>query len=250
MQRRPAAPPAPDLSEKGSPRNGQPQRSDRRLFMQLLVYTGVADPAPLVTALTQAQVEGTLYADLNDARGIALLTISETPDFFVGPLRQLLNRAPFAQLTPRPELTMFGRTYSLGYEPDLEDTLFGRPRRTALNPDWPWVVWYPLRRKGEFAQLPAFEQRSILMEHGVIGRAFGEADLAHDVRLVCHGLDTHDNDFVVGLMGKELHPLSAIVQTMRSTRQTSQFLERLGPFFIGKALWQSALPPSPAQQQQ
>ena len=35
-------------------------------------------------------------------------------------------------------------------------------------------------------------------------------------------------------------PLSAIVQTMRKTQQTSLYLERLGPFFIGRALWQSA----------
>jgi chlorite dismutase len=27
---------------------------------------------------------------------------------------------------------------------------------------------------------------------------------------------------------------------MRKTRQTSEFLERLGPFFIGKAIWQSS----------
>ena len=65
----------------------------------------------------------------------------------------------------------------------------------------------------------------------------GSADLAHDIRLACHGLDTHDNDFVVGLIGKELFPLSAVVQTMRKTQQTSLYLERLGPFFIGRALW-------------
>ena len=31
-------PEPPDLSEKGGNRNGQPQRSDERLFMQLLVF--------------------------------------------------------------------------------------------------------------------------------------------------------------------------------------------------------------------
>ena len=137
---------------------------------------------------------------------------------------------------------MFGRTYSLGYEPDLEETLFGRPRRTALNPAWPWAVWYPLRRSGGFAKLSDKDQREILMEHGSIGRSFGEADFAHDIRLACFGLDTNDNDFVVGLMGKQLHPLSALVQTMRKTRQTSQFIERLGPFFVGKAVWRTGQP--------
>jgi chlorite dismutase len=135
---------------------------------------------------------------------------------------------------------MLGRTYALGYEPNLHETLFERPRRTVLNRDWPWAVWYPLRRSGQFARLPEQDQRKILAEHGTIGMAFGAADYAHDIRLACHGLDKHDNDFVVGLIGKELYPLSAVVQTMRKTQQTALYLERLGPFFVGKAVWQGA----------
>ena len=108
-----------------------------------------------------------------------------------------------------------------------------------MNPAWPWAVWYPLRRRGSFAKLPAEDQRAILMEHGTIGRAFGEADLGHDIRLACYGLDPADNDFVIGLVGKDLHPLSVLVQTMRKTRQTSEFIERLGPFFVGRAVWRS-----------
>ena len=59
--------------------------------------------------------------------------------------------------------------------------------------------------------------------------AFGAGDFAHDVRLACHGLDRDDNDFVIGLIGKDLFPLSAVVQTMRKTQQTSLYLDRLGP---------------------
>ena len=124
---------------------------------------------------------------------------------------------------------MFGRTYSLGYEPDLHETLIERPRRTVLNPAWRWATWYPLRRSGRFSQLSPEEQRTILAEHGAIGMTFGAADLAHDVRLACHGLDRDDNDFVIGLIGKELFPLSAVVQAMRKTQQTSLYLDRLGP---------------------
>ena len=80
----------------------------------------------------------------------------------------------------------------------------------------------------------------MIREHSVLGRAYGDADLAHDVRLACHGLDVRDNDFVIGLIGKELHPLSHLVQTMRKTVQTSQYLQTLGPFFIGHVVWQSA----------
>ena len=145
----------------------------------------------------------------------------------------------FASYTLKPNYTMFGRTYSLGYEPDLEDALIGRPRRTVFNPDWRWAVWYPLRRSGAFARLPADQQRTILAEHGAIGKSFGAADYAHDVRLACHGLDRDDNDFVIGLIGRELFPLSAVVQSMRKTQQTALYLDRLGPFFVGRAAWRS-----------
>ena len=109
----------------------------------------------------------------------------------------------------------------------------------ALDPATPWAVWYPLRRTGAFARLPRPEQQQILKEHGVIGRQFGEAGLASDIRLACHGLDKADNDFVIGLIGKELFPLSALVETMRPTVQTSQYLASIGPFFVGRAVWRS-----------
>lgn len=233
-------PEPPDLSEKGGNRNGQPQRSNERLFMQLLVFGGGRESAPLASSAEAAGLTGAIYEDVNDPLGVALLTLTQDPNDFIDRTRPLLREEPFASLTLKPEYTMLGRTYALGYEPDLEETLLHRPRRTVLNRSWPWAVWYPLRRSGKFAQLPVEEQRVILAEHGAIGMSFGVADYAHDIRLACHGLDTHDNDFVVGLIGPALYPLSAIVQTMRKTQQTSLYLERLGPFFVGRAVWQSA----------
>ncbi len=234
-------PEPPDISEKGGMKAGLPQRADTRLFMQLLVFGGCADSAALVGALKNAGLPGVLYEDMNDPRGVGLLTFGEDPGFFLDRVRPLLTQSPFASLAQKPEYTMVGRTYSLGYEPDLIDVLLHRPVRTVLNPAWRWGVWYPLRRSGRFTQLPPDEQRVILAEHGTIGMSFGAADLAHDVRLACHGLDKNDNDFVVGLIAKDLYPLSAIVQTMRKTQQTALYLERLGPFFVGRAVWQSAL---------
>jgi chlorite dismutase len=76
----------------------------------------------------------------------------------------------------------------------------------------------------------------MLREHATIGMAYGAQELAHDIRLACHGLDTADNEFVIGLVGRELHPLSHLVQAMRKTRQTSEFIEHMGPFFIGYVL--------------
>lgn len=226
-----------DVREKGKNAAGETISLDRRLFMQLLVFTDLFEAPPIIEALAAVPVHGVLYLDVNDPYGVGLLTFSETPDYFVSDVRRLLNQEPFSLLTPRPELTMHGRTYSLGYEADLEHTLINRPITRVTNPAWPWAVWYPLRRSGQFEQLSAQEQRVILMEHGGIGRAYGEADLAHDVRLACHGLGAQDNDFIAGLVGKELYPLSQIIQRMRKTKQTSLYLEKLGPFFIGKAIW-------------
>ena len=210
--------------------------------MQLQVFTGCADPSRLVAALDRAGHEGVLYGDVNDPRGVGVLQMAEDPAFFATRGRELLNGDAFAGLARRSDLAMLGRTYASGFEPDLEDWLLARPRRTVLNPAWPWGIWYPLRRSGAFARLTPQEQGAVLREHGAIGRAYGDADLAHDVRLACHGLDTHDNDFVIGLTGRELHPLSHLVQAMRRTAQTSAYIQTLGPFFIGHVIWQSPAP--------
>jgi chlorite dismutase len=222
-------------------RGAKGQRSDRRLWMQLQVLCGCGDPKPLVRALEASRLEAVLYQDVNDPRGVGILAMSEDPTFFVNGLRGLLTAEPFAGLILKPELTMLGRTYSSGFEPDLEDWLLDRPRRTALNPAWPWAIWYPLRRAGAFARLSPEEQGAVIREHSVLGHAYGDADLAHDIRLACHGLDVHDNDFVIGLVGRDLHPLSHLIQAMRKTVQTSQYLQSLGPFFVGHVLWQSPL---------
>ena len=231
----------PDIDEKGRDENGQPQSLNRRLFMQLLVFRNVKDSLKLVRSLEAAGIGGVLYDNIGDPQGVGLLTFHENPDFFVMDFRVFLNQSNFVDVEIVHDYTMFGRTYALGYESRLSDWLLMKPKRTVLNRDWPWAIWYPLRRSGAFYRLQPEEQKSILKEHGDIGFAFGNADYAHDVRLACHGLDKNDNDFVIGLVGSDLHPLSALVQRMRKTRQTSEFLENLGPFFTGKAVWQSAI---------
>lgn len=171
-----------------------------------------------------------------------MLTVSEDPEIFVTKARDVFLSEPFRSLVPRPELTMMGRTYSMGREADLEDWLLRKPLRNALENKWPWAVWYPLRRKPEFALLDKAEQGKILGEHAMIGMNYGKSDFAHDIRLACHGLDQNDNEFVIGLVGPDLYPLSRIVQDMRKTQQTSKYIQSLGPFFVGRAAWQSPKP--------
>lgn len=228
----------PDLSEKGRDVRGQVIRSDRRLFMQLLAFGECENLQAVIDAIRAVNAPVAVYRDLNDPHGIGIMTASEDPDFFLGPWRDLFHQPVFAELLPKPEYTMLGRSYSIGYEADLDHVLVNRPIQRLTNPEWPWAVWYPLRRAGAFERLPAEEQKAILGEHGQLGALFSAGELGYDIRLDCRGIDKNDNDFVIGLIGKELFPLSAMVQAMRKTRQTSEFLESLGPFFIGKAAWQ------------
>jgi hypothetical protein len=76
--------PALDLSEKGRARNEEPQSLDRRLFVQLLVF-------------------------------------DEDPGYFLSTVRPLLAGDAFSALRFREEFTMLGRTYSMGWEADLEE---------------------------------------------------------------------------------------------------------------------------------
>lgn len=228
-----------DISEKGRSQDGSEISLDRRLYMQFLAFGRVKDPSHYSEMLKEAGIGGVLYEDLNDPYGIGLLTFSENPDDFLTKVHPLLRMQSYSEPKLKAEYTMLGRTYTIGYEDDLERVLISRPIERVTDPALPWAVWYPVRRSGAFEQLSADEQRTILMEHGGIGRAYGKADLAYDIRLACFGLDKHDNDFVIGLLGHELHPLSVIVERMRKTKQTSLYLSNLGPFFVGKAIWQN-----------
>jgi chlorite dismutase len=238
---RPGAPPevAPlDLAEKGR-RNGQEISLDRRLFMKFTAFGRCFDPHAAVKALAEEGAPGALYVDANDPQGIGVMVAAEDPEYFVTALRALFSHRPFSDYAHKPELDMLGRTYSIGYEPDLEDTLLKRPLRRLTEPTSKWAIWYPLQRAKRFQALPPEQQRKILAEHGTLAHRYGAGGHAADVRLACHGLDKNDNDFIIGLLGPKLHPLSAIVQEMRKTEQTSQYLDSLGPFFVGKTAWQS-----------
>ncbi len=230
-----------DMREHGAPRNGEPQFTTKRLYVQLQVFTGCKNPDACVKALEKSGLESVLYLDVNDPQGIAVLFMTEDPAVLTREVRAVLNQEVFLSLEFKPEFTMLGRTYSAGREADVEDWLLKKPRRNALSPQWKWAVWYPLRRKPEFELLAKEEQGKILFEHAKIGMSYGQAGLAHDIRLVCYGLDARDNEFVLGLVGPELHPLSRVVQDMRKTQQTAKYMQSLGPFFIGKVFWQSPL---------
>ncbi len=236
-----------DVNEYGGKKDGVRQAMNRRLFMQLLVFRAPIGTAPdglggdLTTALRASRIPGIVYADAACPRGLGLLTWSEDPAHFVNTVRPLFgaNHGALSQVEFQSDFAMLGRTYATGHEPELEWSLLKRPIENVTNEAYRWHVWYPLRRKGMFAKLEPIDQSHILREHAALGMAYGQAALATDVRLACHGIDAGDNEFVIGLVGRELHPLSHLVQAMRKTRQTSEFIEKMGPFFVGYVIGKS-----------
>lgn len=235
-----------DVREIGAPRNSVVQAMDRRLYLQLLAFGECEDTPALAHELrevsrefTDPPLEWVLYEDLADPQGVALVLLDEDPRRLTERQRYLCRATALAHMVLKEDLVMFGRTYATGRDPDLSEVLFERPRNYLFNRAWPWAVWYPLRRKPEFERLPREEQVRILMEHASMGRVFGECDYAHDVRLACYGMDRNDNEFVVGLVGPDLHRLSRLVQEMRKSRQTSEYIQSLGPFLVGYAVARS-----------
>ena len=54
-----------------------------------------------------------LYADVNDPYGIGLLTLNEDPEFLCRSIKRIPRYdSSFMEFTPKPELTMLGRTYA------------------------------------------------------------------------------------------------------------------------------------------
>lgn len=234
-----------DVNEYGGKKDGVKQAMNRRLFMQLLVFrtkSGTADAAAAeaLAQLKARKIPGVVYADTMDPRSAAILTWSEEPTHFVKNVRPIFGEGALADVRLRSDFGMIGRSYGTGHEPDLEWFILKRPIENVTKEGWRWHVWYPLRRKGSFARLEPIDQSHILREHAALGIAYGQQDLATDIRLACHGLDADDNEFVIGLVGKDLHPLSHLVQAMRKTRQTSEFIEKMGPFFVGLVLGTSS----------
>jgi aryl-alcohol dehydrogenase-like predicted oxidoreductase len=231
-----------DVRELGSPVGGVVQAVDRRLYLHILAFEGMADVAEIRHALEKLGAElypkqpWVLYLDAVFPRAFAIAAWNEAPEALMDFMRAVSETAPMCECELDIERTMYGRTYSSGREPDLMDTLFERPYRYLLNTEWNWAVWYPLRRKPDFERLSKEEQSRILMEHAMMGRVYGECDYAHDIRLACYGLDRNDNEFVVGLVGTNLHRLSRLVQEMRKSRQTSEYIQSLGPFFVGRVV--------------
>ena len=110
-----------EIQERSVSQEGTRQTLSKRLFMQLQVYGNCRDTGGLVEPVKRSGLECVLYQDVNDPRGIGILSMSEDPAVFVSRLKSLLTTGPFQECQPKPDFTMLGRSYAVGYEQDLED---------------------------------------------------------------------------------------------------------------------------------
>ena len=238
-QQKPSRPEPLDLREVGAPIDDKTQVSDQRLFFQLHVFAQCYHPDVFIEHIqrsTDSPPCAVFYDDLNNPTGFGVLLMAQDPAFLMEQSLVLkdMQRKFDREISYRPEMTMIGRTYSSGREPDLEEWLINKPINNVFNKNYPWAIWYPLRRKPEFYQLDSRDRGRILGEHARLGRSYAASGYASDIRLACFGLDTNDNEFLIGVVGPDLYPLSRLIQDMRQTEQTTKYIESLGPFFIGK----------------
>ncbi len=217
---------------------------NRRLFFQLHVFGGCTDVDATISVFRESGIPSVVYEDLNDPTGIGILAFFEDPELFLEKLRPALVSPVIADLHQKHELTMSGRTYAVGYEKDLEYALIDRPKERLENDRLSWAIWYPLKRRSTYERLPGDKQREIQMEHRKIARRFTADGTVGDIRLASFGLNTTDNDFIVALLGETLHPLSAVVQQMRKSVHTAEYIESMGPFFVGRVRWRGIDPNS------
>ena len=81
-----------DITEKGRAPSGEVLTSTRRLYMQFLAFGDVKDTQTLVWALESAHIEGALYADINDPRGVGLVVGAAAADRAGRTFRLILRR--------------------------------------------------------------------------------------------------------------------------------------------------------------
>jgi len=219
-------------------------KMDKRMYFQCIVYdVSTASECAKIqqnlhNSLKSKSIPHVIYDDTQNASAFGLLIWNTDPSMFATQIRPVLQERQFDLAKQRPGWTMFGKTYTNGHEKDMEHFLLKKPVLAALEEKNVFGIWYPMRRKGEFWMLEPDLKCQYVLHHASIGRAYGAAGMATDVRLNCFGMDEADNEFVIGLIGQDLNILSKIIQDMRMTKHTSLYMDKLGPFFVGHKKFQ------------
>ncbi len=216
--------------------------SDNTLFVQLQVFDiePAAGPRALVSALSrrlrEKRIDGVIYGDANDHRGLGLLTWASDPAAILENVHALLGGKRFSALTPRPGWVMFGRVSGESADAVPEVVLHAEQR---------WATWYPTRNKPEWGTLDKAKKTAAQKEHGAVAKKFIDNDKVSYVRLSCNGLDPEDNDHIFGLTATSLEDISLLQEAMRGTSQIANYVDKIGPVFVGRKVWQNPEPAKP-----
>ncbi len=91
-----------------------------------------------------------------------------------------------------------------------------------------WVAVYPFVRSYEWYLLPDDQRRAMLVEHGVMGRAFDQV-LSNTVAAFALG----DWEWILALEAEELHDIVDLMRHLRSSQARLHVREEI-PFFTGR----------------
>lgn len=235
----------PCLEEKGMIKSdGTREQMNERLYVQLRVLDFTSAQGreeglmAAEAALKRSALQFVVYKDVCSSTALGVLCWTKDPHQLATEFNDLICSLICVHdgviaAEERSGWSMFGRTYSAGHEISLKDALFDRPIRHIKDSNCQYAVWYPMRRKATFYTQPPEDRCSMLLSHAAIGKSYSDIGAVHDVRLKCFGMDPHDNEFVIGLVSSNINSISRVVEDMRATRHTAEFVESLGPFFTG-----------------
>jgi hypothetical protein len=115
----------------------------------------------------------------------------------------------------------------------------------VLHAEQRWATWYPIRNKPEWGTLDKAKKTAAQKEHGAVAKEFVDSDKVSYVRLSCNGLDPEDNDHIFGLTAGSLEDISLLQEAMRGTSQIANYVDKIGPVFVGRKVWQNPEPAKP-----
>ena len=216
--------------------------SDNTLFLQLQIFDiePAAGPRAMVSALSrrlrEKRIDGVIYGDANDHRGIGLLTWAADPGDILDNVHALLGGKRFSALTPRPGWVMLGCVSgdAAATTPEL-----------LLDPNQNWATWYPQRNKAEWGSLGDAAQAKVLEEAGGVAKSSIDEGKVSYVRLACQGIDPEDNDHIFALTAANLLDINELQAAMRGTALLTTHLQKMGPVFVGRKIWQNPAPQAP-----
>jgi peroxiredoxin len=145
-----------------------------------------------------------------------------------GPTAESLQRA-----TRRLRRTAIGRTTTVAW------TAMGLHRPAEFNKGHVpafltglqarnWVAVYPFVRSYEWYLLPDDQRRAMLVEHGIMGRAYDQV-LSNTVAAFALG----DWEWILALEAEELHDIVDLMRHLRSSQARLHVRDEI-PFFTGR----------------